>query len=117
MSKTHCICAGDADRPARMLGIATLTMVASSETMRTLMQQDAKTMALRRALSARTTLSFTRLFDPVGTADDKLVANRVDVPGIWPPVHRIRTSRRPNVAGNHRKLVQGDGYGFDLCIG
>lgn len=72
-------------------------------------------MALRRALGAPT--SFTRLFDHVGVADDKLVANRVDVQRISPPVHRVRTLRRPTVAGNHRKLVQGDGYGFDLRIG
>ncbi len=70
MSKTHCICEGDAERPARMLGTATLMMVTSIDTMSTLRQQDAKTKALRRALSCRPTFSFTRLVDCVGTADD-----------------------------------------------
>ncbi|KGI65844.1 hypothetical protein EU78_29115 [Mycolicibacterium rufum] len=59
---THCICEGDAERSARMLGIATLAMVTSIDTMSTLRQQDARTKALCRRLSCSTTVSFTQLF-------------------------------------------------------
>ena len=44
-----------------MLGIATLTIVASIDTISRLRQQDIRMMAFRRALSDRTTVSFTQL--------------------------------------------------------
>ena len=59
MSMTHCSCDADALRSARMLGMATLTIVASIDTISRLRQQDTKMMALRRALSADA--AFTQL--------------------------------------------------------
>jgi hypothetical protein len=44
-----------------MLGMATLTIVASIDTISRLRQQDTKMMALRRLLIDRTTVSFTQL--------------------------------------------------------
>ena len=44
-----------------MVGIATLTIVASIDTISRLRQQDIKMMTLRRGLSDRTTVSFTQL--------------------------------------------------------
>ena len=44
-----------------MFGMATLTIVASIDTISRLRQQDTRMMALRRALSDRTTVSFTQL--------------------------------------------------------
>src|SRR5215207_5681155 len=61
MSMTHCNCDADAPRSARMLGMATLTIVASIDTISRLRQQDTKMMALRRLLIDRTTVSFTQL--------------------------------------------------------
>ena len=58
---THCSCDGEACRSARMFGMATLTIVASIDTISRLRQQDTRMMPLRRALSDRTTVSFTQL--------------------------------------------------------
>ena len=44
-----------------MEGMATLTIVASIDTISRLRQQDIRMMALRRGLSDRTTVSFTQL--------------------------------------------------------
>ncbi|BBY81950.1 hypothetical protein MPUL_31080 [Mycolicibacterium pulveris] len=57
----HCNCAADALRSARMLGIATLTIVASIDTINRLRQQDIKMMALRRAV----TMSSSRRVNPL----------------------------------------------------
>ena len=57
---THCSWDGDAPRSVRMAGIATLTIVASIDTISRLRQQDTRTMALRRELSVPT-VSFTQL--------------------------------------------------------
>ena len=54
MSTTHCICDAEACRSARIDGIATLTMVASIDTISRLRQQDARMIVLRRALSSPT---------------------------------------------------------------
>src|SRR3954471_21943814 len=67
MSMTHCSCDADACRSSRMFGMATLTIVASIDTISRLRQQDTRMMPLRRALRGpreagddRTTVSFTQ---------------------------------------------------------
>ena len=60
MSMTHCSWEVVAPRSVRMAGTATLTMVASIDTISRLRQQDIRTMALRRGLSVPT-VSFTQL--------------------------------------------------------
>ena len=64
---THWICDPEAPNSERMLGIATLTIVASIDTISRLRQQDTRMMPLRRALRGpreagddRTTVSFTQ---------------------------------------------------------
>ena len=59
MSTTHCSCAGEADRSVRIAGIATLTMVASIETISRLRQQETRMTALRLGVMAAT-VSFTQ---------------------------------------------------------
>ena len=61
MSMTHCICEGVALRSDRIEGMATLTMVASMDTISRLRQQDVRMTAFRRRLSLSTTLVITQL--------------------------------------------------------